>query len=123
MIVAIIIVGGMMMYFGMMNSSGSREVQQELNSSSSTNAPGVSQPQSLPGRAIRKARDTECQSNLNQLRQFIMMSQGTDGKYPPSLASIQGTEQIRECPVCHQPYSYDPETGQVKCTYPGHEKF
>jgi len=117
LIVALIILGGTLLYLGMMKGT-TKQVRQMDNGAPGMS--GVSEPQSLPGKAIRKADNTVCQSNLSQLRQFIQMSQGTDGKYPLSLESIQGTEQIRVCPVCHLPYSYDPETGQVKCQYPGH---
>lgn len=123
LLVALLILGGAAMYMGMLKGTGAGQKASPQLTNGAPAMPGVSEPQSLAGKAIQKAHGTECQSNLAQLRQFILMSQGTDGKYPPSLGSIQGTEQIRVCPVCHQPYTYDPETGQVKCPYPGHANF
>jgi hypothetical protein len=46
-----------------------------------------------------------------------------DGSYPESLNSIPEAARISTCPISHQPYTYDPSTGQVHCTFQGHEGF
>lgn len=63
MIVAVLILGGTLLYMGMMGGPGSvRQVQQQLDNKPGT--PGVSEPQSLPARAIQKARGDVCREIL-----------------------------------------------------------
>jgi hypothetical protein len=45
------------------------------------------------------------------------------GGGPPATLNKGATAAICKCPVSGQPYSYDPQTGKVWCTTPGHEKF
>lgn len=96
-------------------------------SSSYHDAQGItltSEPaQSMPGRILQKAEGMGCQENLKQLRMLIenAKSESPDGKYPASLNEISGAGKISRCPVSHQEYQYDPNTGQVKCTFQGHE--
>ena len=73
---------------------------------------------STPKAAIDKARSVECANNLHQLRAMIEMKVAEDGTYPAALNPASGMGQ---CPLTGKPYSYDPQTGRVWCTTPGHE--
>lgn len=83
--------------------------------------------ESIPQAAANRAKGVQCQSNLRQIRLALQMAlQGEEGRPPASLAdlSAQGvTPDITRCPVSGQPYSYDPASGKVWCTTPGHEQF
>jgi prepilin-type N-terminal cleavage/methylation domain-containing protein len=72
------------------------------------------------GGALDKGHSVECMNNLQQLRAELQMKLSEDGKYPDTL---EGLAVPGKCPVSGQPYTYNPETGEVKCTTPGHEKF
>lgn len=119
LIVAFIIIGGMAMYMSMNRDAAS------LTTSIDQVGTGVSEPQSIPGKAVRKAVSMECQENLRQLRMMIDSDrfETEDGGYPQTLESMQGAASIDKCPVSGKPYDYNPETGQVHCTTPGHEKY
>jgi len=80
---------------------------------------GVTGP-STPKAAIDKARGIECRNNLNQLRMLVQMGISESGQPPAQLDPSTG---IGACPISGQPYSYDPQTGRVWCTTPGHESF
>lgn len=83
---------------------------------------GKSNEKSVPVRAMQKAESVECQSNLNQIRQSVMMDTQT-GEAPPARIDTGATASISKCPISGQPYGYDPQTGKVWCTTPGHEKY
>ena len=75
---------------------------------------------------MERAHDPECINQLSQLRQALQMAQtdSENGKYPAQLTDIHGVPQtFFQCPESHQPYQYDPESGQVHCTSSGHEKY
>lgn len=74
---------------------------------------------STPARAIEKAHSVECMNNLRQLRMLIQMEVVDSGGYPKTLKE----NALSRCPVSGKPYVYDPNTGQVRCTTPGHERF
>lgn len=127
LIVMAIILGGTAMYMGMSGSSGANDAMRELaNEKGTKSVPGYTEPQSIPGKAIRKAVSFECKNNLDQMRKFIMMAKDEsqdNNTYPARLEDIPDSIRIRECPVTHQQYTYDPATGQIKCTCPGHEEY
>lgn len=77
---------------------------------------------SVPARSIEKAESVECQSNLSQIRQSVMMDTQT-GDPPPARIDTGATASISKCPVSGKPYTYNPQTGQVSCSTPGHEKY
>ncbi|MGC9316862.1 MAG: type II secretion system protein [Armatimonadota bacterium] len=78
------------------------------------------QERSIPARSIEKAKTAQCASNLNQCRQLIQMYVIENGEYPRKFnPGEQGS--IGTCPVSGKPYVYDPETGKIHCTTPGHE--
>jgi hypothetical protein len=73
------------------------------------------------GRAVQSAESVECRNNLAQLRQAITMDQTLEGSYPQALRADWNV--ALECPVSGQSYQYDPATGEVWCTTPGHEDY
>jgi hypothetical protein len=78
--------------------------------------------ESIPGKAIEKAESTACQAQIKQVRDSIRMDIDSTGK-PPASLDQGATASISKCPVSGQPYVYDPTTGSVHCSTPGHEKF
>ncbi len=71
-----------------------------------------------------KAYDTNCKSNLGQVRLAIQTAQSseTDGeKFPASLAELKLPSEILICPDGGEKYTYDPQTGIVRCPHFGHE--
>ena len=82
-----------------------------------------------PGKAhspMERAHDVKCMSNLRSVRQCIEADRATDSdsKFPASLTEMRElSADLRECPVGHEPYRYDPATGQVHCVHPGHENY
>lgn len=83
---------------------------------------GKQEGKSIPARAMEKGHEVECKSNLSQLRSGIAIdTDPVDGTLPAKLPDL-GSSLMR-CPVSGKPYSYDPKTGEVHCTTPGHEEF
>ncbi len=85
-------------------------------------------PQTTYGAAMQRGHDVECMNNLSQIRTALRMAAqtGTEEGNPPSLRdlSAQGIPQsMMVCPVSHRPYAYNPQTGQVGCLTPGHQRF
>jgi prepilin-type N-terminal cleavage/methylation domain-containing protein len=74
---------------------------------------------------IQRAQGTVCMSNLNQLRQGIqLLKMGNENETPPqSLAELRFPAETLQCPDGKTPYQYDTVTGQVRCTYPFHQKY
>jgi hypothetical protein len=74
---------------------------------------------------ITRANDVVCQTNLGSVRQAIEAERASDadGHPPQSLNLLSLPAELLSCPVGHEPYSYDPTTGQVHCTHPGHENY
>ena len=75
------------------------------------------QAKTTMGQALDKGHSVECMNNLNQLRQELQMRYQENEKYPDTLA---GFAVPAKCPVSGQPYTYDPQTGTVKCATEGH---
>jgi prepilin-type N-terminal cleavage/methylation domain-containing protein len=73
-----------------------------------------------PKAAMSKAQGTACASNLQQQRAYLQMQVTETEQYPAGLETQGG---IDKCPDNGQAYTYDPQTGQVVCTTPGHEGF
>ena len=70
---------------------------------------------------MSKARDTECLMNLTQVKQGIEVFKATaEGTPPQSLDDLKLPKELLSCAVSKQPYQYDPQTGAVRCTFPGH---
>ena len=73
--------------------------------------------------SMEAGKKTECQSNLQQLRQAVQIAKDSGEGAPQSLAAL-GTQyrSMLTCPNSGQPYQYDPASGRVWCVTPGHEK-
>lgn len=80
------------------------------------------EPQTRPGAAISQARALECQQNLRGIRQAIAAYR-LESEQPPGSLSELRIGGVTSCPVSGNPYVYDPQTGTVRCTTPGHERF
>lgn len=80
------------------------------------------QPDHTP---IGAANSAVCRSNLVSVRQAIAAQQAsdTDGGFPKSLDELHLPAEVLQCAVGHEPYVYDPQTGQVHCPHPGHESY
>lgn len=68
----------------------------------------------------------ECVSNLNQIRMAIQSYESMNSEKPASLGDLKSigvTPEISKCGVTRTPYNYDPSSGRVWCTTPGHEKY
>jgi prepilin-type N-terminal cleavage/methylation domain-containing protein len=74
---------------------------------------------------ISRARDTVCQSNLNQARASIqaLSAADPDGKPPGSLDETALPREMVSCATGGEPYRYDPSMGRVQCQHPGHEGY
>ena len=82
---------------------------------------GKGKDKSLPAQVKDKAVGVDCQNMLQQTRASIQMAMtDNDDRPPPSIPTDM--TQYAKCPETSQPYSYDPQTGRVWCTTPGHEK-
>jgi hypothetical protein len=71
------------------------------------------------------AKDEVCRSNLSQVRSAIQIleTSGDDNQHPQSIEETKLGKDFYSCPVGHEPYRYDPQTGQVHCVHPGHENY
>jgi competence protein ComGC len=75
---------------------------------------------------MSRAHDTECMSNIKQVRAGIeaQKSMDVDGKNNiQSLDELKYPKEVTHCAVGKMAYVYDPQTGEVHCPYPGHEKY
>jgi len=80
----------------------------------------------VPGLVKAKAEDTVCRSNLGQLRMSLQISHdsgGSDEAWPQTLEETRLGQAFYKCPMGKEPYVYNPQTGEVHCTHPGHEKY
>ena len=128
-IVAALILGGVMLYMNM--NKGITQTQKDLDAVSSGKLPttasgsplAVTNPTSLAGQAIRRASSEGCESNLRQIRMLIQSYQTDHSCFPASLTELPDSIKIRSCPVSKADYDYNPTTGEIHCTCPGHEKY
>ena len=91
-----------------------------------TSAPGVEDLQTTPGKAIERAHDVECQSNLRTIRASINMARDDQGAPPASIKDIKvGTANPNffKCTVGGEDYAYNPQDGTIRCPHPGHEGY
>ncbi len=79
----------------------------------------------VPGLAVLAAKDDVCRNNLSQDRSSIQIFHSTNGDegYPAKLEDLRLGHDFCYCPVGHERYTYDPNTGEVHCPHPGHEKY
>ncbi|MFQ3669100.1 MAG: hypothetical protein SNJ74_06150 [Fimbriimonadaceae bacterium] len=81
------------------------------------------QGQTIVGQSMLRARDEQCRSQLGQIRSAIQMNATLDEGFPSDLSQLRLGDGFTRCPVGGEPYAYDPQTGQVACTHPGHERY
>jgi hypothetical protein len=78
------------------------------------------QSRTLVGASLDKGKETACMSNLRGIRQMITYYKTSGDPLPATLQDMKlGSAAF--CPVNHQLYQYDPNTGAVRCLTPGHE--
>jgi len=78
----------------------------------------------LVGKALYRAKDEVCRSNLGQIRQSIQVNtDAVENTYPESLEATKLGDTYYKCPIGGEAYVYDPQTGRVTCPHPGHEKY
>ncbi len=76
------------------------------------------------GKALYRAKDEVCRSDLQELRLSIeTKTDPVDNTHPQSLKDTGLGADFYKCPVGGEPYEYDPTTGKVHCVHPGHEKY
>lgn len=77
-----------------------------------------------PATPIERGQGVDCANNLHQVRMAIDMYKQDNEKPPASLQDLRGLmESMFKCSVSGKPFSYDPATGRVWCTTPGHENY
>lgn len=87
----------------------------------STRADGKGQ--TIIGASMYKAKDEVCKSNLGQVRAAVQIRHTTDDEYPANIEDTRIGQDFYRCPIGKEPYQYDPQTGEVHCLHPGHEKY
>ncbi|MCL5291204.1 MAG: type II secretion system GspH family protein [Actinobacteria bacterium] len=75
-----------------------------------------------------RAKATACRANLRVIRQVLVGYHTTHARYPEDMNSLVSDGLLRartdiECPKTRDIYSYNQETGDVKCLTQGHEDF
>ena len=75
------------------------------------------------GASRMKAFDTQCKSNIGQVRQSLQLTSTVDDQLPATLEETRLGQSFYQCPIGKERYEYDPATGQVRCPHPGHEKY
>ncbi|HLV80442.1 MAG TPA: prepilin-type N-terminal cleavage/methylation domain-containing protein [Chthonomonadaceae bacterium] len=105
-VVLLVAIGGALTYFYLGRGSGSK-------------------PGDVVHTPISQANSTVCISNLHQIRDALTMARTSDpeGKLPASLDALHLPTEMLSCPVGHEPYQYNPQTGEVHCIHPGHENY
>ena len=77
-----------------------------------------------PATPTERAQGVDCANNLHQIRTAIDLYRQEKEKPPASLQDLRGlSESMFKCSVSGTPLSYDPSTGRVWCTTPGHESY
>lgn len=74
----------------------------------------------------QRAQGVQCMSNLQQARSAIEMYQQSNEEFPKSvdeLSSAGVSGELKKCPVSGTPYNYDPASGRIWCTTPGHGRY
>ena len=80
-----------------------------------------SQKHSVYGQAMDAANAVSCQNNVGQARNSINMYIQSNEAAPASLAEAGVSDSMTKCPVSGEAYTYDSQTGTVKC--PTHPDF
>ena len=80
--------------------------------------------ETLIGRSMYAAKDTNCRTQLQQLRMSVSVNTDhvTD-QLPARIEDLRVEETYYTCPVGDERYDYDPVTGVVSCPHEGHEDY
>ncbi|MEI6511943.1 MAG: prepilin-type N-terminal cleavage/methylation domain-containing protein [bacterium] len=74
--------------------------------------------QTQVGQAMDKGREGSCVNNLSQIKAGLEVIK-VDGDLPPDLDGLKRALKFPDsmfvCPVNGQPYSYNPQIGEVHC--------
>lgn len=87
---------------------------------------GSSKTPGAPATPKERAQGVDCMNNLRQIRYAIDMykQSSEEGKAPLALSELREIpEEMTKCDVSGQPFTYDPSTGTVRCTTPGHGSY
>ena len=120
LVVAAIIMIWAAMYFGKNGGAGLTTVGGKKNHAL---LDSKSKKQTIVGQSLDTAKSADCRERLIQVRTGIYNYQTTENGFPHTLKDIElgvGADYF-QCPVSKQPYTYDPETGTVKC--PTHSNY
>jgi len=81
--------------------------------------------QTVIGASLDKAKETSCSSSLRQIRMAIDYYKAENGQPPATLQDLKmpTSGSFYTCPATGQPYRYDPNSGTVSCSTPGHGGF
>lgn len=75
------------------------------------------------GAVKANAEDEVCKSNLNQVRQLLVVAKTSDEELVvQSVDQIPGAASVSRCPVGKEPYVISADS-QITCPHVGHEKF
>lgn len=80
----------------------------------------------VPGLVMAKSEDTVCKNYLGQLRASLSIARIDNDDLPPAtLEETRLGKTYYTCPMGKgkEPYQYNPQTGEVRCVHPGHEKY
>ncbi|MBS1707400.1 MAG: hypothetical protein JSS65_01620 [Armatimonadetes bacterium] len=82
------------------------------------------QGKTVIGKTMLAAKDSVCIQQIAEVRQMIQVATDpVEEKRPANLTEAHVTGALSKCPIGHEDYVYDPETGEVHCQHPGHEKY
>lgn len=77
-----------------------------------------------PATPIERSKGVDCANNLRQIRTAIDMYKQDNERPPAAIQDLRGlSPSMFNCSVSGKPLSYDPATGRVWCTTPGHENY
>jgi hypothetical protein len=74
-------------------------------------------------RSADRSLAIQCDNNLHQLRRSLTIAYTTSAPsvFPTAYQSLTDVpETVKMCPETKSPYAYNPQTGQIYCTTPGH---
>lgn len=80
--------------------------------------------ETLIGRSMYAAKDSNCRTQLQQLRMSVEVNTDhVSNLLPARIEDLNMGASYYLCPVGEEKYDYDPTTGVVKCPHKGHEDY
>jgi hypothetical protein len=73
--------------------------------------------EAVPGVSpVQRAKSVECLAQIRKLELQVQLHSVQSGRYPESLGMLEGlSESDLHCPVTHNYYLYDSQSGRVSC--------